>query len=66
MIKVRAKFAAGKFGFYGDRRRYDGDEFMIEKKAFSPSWMEKLEERKKPGPKPKQQTTSETLGDEAE
>jgi len=48
MARVRAVFPSGGFGFDGQARRYDGDEFEIEEQAFSSSWMEKLEQ-----PKPK-------------
>lgn len=49
-MKVKAKFAHGKFGFYGGERRYDGDEFELEdKKHFSEKWM--IEVKAKPGRK---------------
>jgi|TARA_R100000081_G_C4760963_1_gene139851 hypothetical protein len=53
-MKVKAKFKKGKFGFYGNRRIYDGEVFEISKpEHFSDVWMDKVEEPKKPGPKPK-------------
>lgn len=61
-MKVRAKFAAGKFGFANGRRMYDGDEFDIEPHLFSAKWMEKLEEEPKRGRKPK----AEQLADDAD
>lgn len=43
-MRVRAKFADNKFGFYGSARRYDGDEFELDDpKHFSDKWMEKVE-----------------------
>jgi hypothetical protein len=46
-MRVRAKFAADKFGFYGTKRRYDGDEFELDDpKHFSSKWMEKLDDDK--------------------
>lgn len=46
-MKVQAKGADGKMsGFYGNQRRYPGDVFEIDPKAFSESWMVKLEEDK--------------------
>lgn len=45
-MKVKAKFPHNKFGFYGGKRRYDGDEFDCDPKAFSESWMVKLEDDK--------------------
>lgn len=47
-MKVKAKFSAGKFGFYGDKRRYNGEQFDIDPKDFSKEWMEKVEQPKKP------------------
>lgn len=52
MIKVRAKFPKGGFGFYTTRRR-DGDEFEIAKQSELAAWMEVVEEPKKRGRKPK-------------
>jgi hypothetical protein len=44
-MRVRAKFADNKFGFYGSKRRYDGEEFDLDDpKHFSEKWMEKVEE----------------------
>ena len=47
-MKVKAKFTdQTKFGFYGHKRRYNGDVFEIEsEKHFSEKWMEKVS---KPG-----------------
>lgn len=45
-MKVRAKFAQGKYGFDGSKRIYDGDVFEIEPKQFSKNWMEKVEEKR--------------------
>ena len=55
-MKVKAKgFADGKFGFYGEKRRKNGDIFdLTSPEHFSEKWMEKLEEEKtKRGRKPK-------------
>ena len=45
-MKVRAVFdvdARTKFGFYGNARRRNGDEFSLTDKAgFSEKWMEKV------------------------
>lgn len=53
-MKVKAKFSQGKFGFYGSKRRYDGDVFDIDDPShFSEKWMIKMEEDKpKRGRKP--------------
>lgn len=57
-MKVEAKFTSNKHGFYGGIRRYDGDEFLLsDPKHFSDKWMVKVEEKKKPGPKPKSGST---------
>jgi hypothetical protein len=49
-MKVLAKFAANKFGFYGGKRRYDKDEFVLESAAhFSDRWMERCEPGEKTG-----------------
>ena len=59
LIKVKANLPDNKIGFIGDdgglpcKRRYNGDEFRIPEELFSSKWMEKLEEKKKPGPKKK-------------
>lgn len=47
-MRVRAKFATEKeFGWYGNNRRFDGDEFVLKDKAhFSKIWMEKVDEGK--------------------
>ncbi len=65
-MKVKAKFAAGKFGFYGGLRRYDGDVFEIEDdKHFSAKWMVKVEEKQRRGRSPASEAT-ETNGEGAE
>lgn len=46
-MKVRAT----KTGFYGDKLRFEGDEFTIDSKTKLGSWMEQI--KKKPGPKPR-------------
>lgn len=38
-FKVTAKFAVGKFGFFNNKRRYDGDPFEVTEKQFSERWM---------------------------
>lgn len=65
-MKVKAKFSQGKFGFYGNRRRYDGDVFDIENPShFSEKWMIKMEEDKpKRGRKPAEEVVE--LGEGAE
>lgn len=55
-MRVRAKFSNGKYGFSGDCRRYDGDEFDIDPKHFSKEWMEKVDEGKRRGRKPADET----------
>lgn len=60
-MKVRAKFSAGKYGFLGGQRRYDGDIFDIEPNQFSESWMVKLDDDK---PKRGRKPASEQLDDE--
>lgn len=61
-MKVKAKFANGKFGFYGGMRRRDGDVFNLEDpKHFDASWMEKAETR---GRKPRDEEVAETEGGE--
>jgi hypothetical protein len=53
-MKVKAKGEQGIIvGFYGTQRRRGGDEFDVEDHLFSEKWMEKIEERKRPGPKSK-------------
>lgn len=46
-MKVKAKFSnPTKFGFYGNKRRYDGDAFDIKNDSeFSEKWMSRV----KPG-----------------
>lgn len=51
MIKVKAKFEGGGFGFIYNRRVYDGEVFEVKPEHFSDKWMVKI--KKKPGPKPK-------------
>lgn len=59
-IKVKAVFDnPNGFGFYDNQRRYDGDVFDVASKEELGSWMEVLEERKKPGPKPKAEPKEE-------
>lgn len=59
-MKVKAKFINNKFGFYGGVRRRNGDVFTLDNpKDFSEVWMVKLDEKKKPGPKPKVDETGE-------
>lgn len=54
-MKVKVKHVRdGFYGFYGEKRRYVGEEFSLTSEShFSDRWMEKLEEKKKPGRKPK-------------
>ncbi len=62
-MKVKAKFADGKFGFNQatGRRVYDGDIIDIDEKQFSSKWMVKLDEDKpRRGRKP-----AETVENEA-
>lgn len=43
-MKVKAVLGEGKFGFYGGKRRYNGDVFEIaDPKHFSKKWMESQE-----------------------
>ena len=66
-MRVKAKFSNGKYGFYGDRRRYDGDEFEItDPKHFSKVWMEKIEEAPRRGRKPAAEKVVEDAEDGAE
>lgn len=47
-IKVRVKKPEGKYGFYGSKRRYNGNEFFLERESdFSSDWMEKISDGKK-------------------
>jgi len=59
-VKVHG-FADGKFGFYGEKRRYNGQVFeLTDPGHFSEKWMEKLEEDKpKRGRKPKAEVVEE-------
>jgi len=53
-MKVKAKFAAGKYGFYYNKRRYDGDVFDVKEGDPIGSWMIPLEKPEvKPVEKPK-------------
>ena len=55
-IRVRAVFPRGGFGFDGQARRRDGDEFLIDEKDFSESWMVRVDPeptQEKPAPAPK-------------
>lgn len=63
MLKVRAVFPDGGFGFDGQGRRRDGDEFLLEESKFDPSWMEVVdvvmpedEEQPDPPPAPQKRT----------
>lgn len=63
MLKVRAVFPDGGFGFDGLGRRRDGDEFQLEESLFDPSWMEVIdvvmpedEEQPDPTPAPQKRT----------
>lgn len=54
-IKVRADFSKilgeNKFGYYGDKRRKQGDVFFINsEKEFSKKWMVKVDGNEKQGP----------------
>lgn len=51
-MKVRATFPQGSFGFYGDKRRYDGEEFEFDGEEPA-SWMEVIEEEKPKRGRPK-------------
>ena len=58
-MKVKAKFANGKFGFYGGVRRRDGDVFELSSpKHFSELWMVKVDEKRR-GRKPSEDTNTE-------
>lgn len=59
-MRVKAKFNNNKFGFYGGIRRRNGDVFdLVDPKDFSENWMIKVDQKKKPGPKPKVEETGE-------
>lgn len=67
-MRVKAKFPANKFGFYGGKRRYNGDEFVLASDAhFSEKWMISLElpkdadevEKPRRGRKPKEAIEAE-------
>lgn len=52
-VKVRAVFKRKeKFGFYGGLIRKHGDEFQAYKDDVG-SWMQVIEQPKRPGPKPR-------------
>ncbi len=70
LVRVKESLVENFYGFYGLIRRYPGDEFTLVAKKdktgkvvasveaqFSDKWMERVEARKKPGPKPKVQET---------
>ena len=60
-MKVRAVFPTETmFGFYGEKRRYDGDEFEYEGKLAS--WMEKVEEEEE---KPKRRGRPAKVADDS-
>ena len=42
-MKVIARLSQGSFGFYGEKRRHDGEEFEIKDKSELGSWMEVVE-----------------------
>ncbi len=68
-MKVKAVFSGGRFGFYGEKRRYDGDIFdLTDAKHFSSSWMEKVDAEPKAARKSKtaQKTEIEQSGVGAE
>lgn len=66
-MRVKAKFSNGKYGFYGECRRYDGDEFTLtDPKHFSKVWMGKLEDAPRRGRKPAAETVVEGAEDGAE
>ncbi len=45
-LKVRANLPEGSFGFYGEQRRFNGDEFDIPDGEPLGSWMEAIEEER--------------------
>ena len=66
LVRVKESMVETFYGFYGEKRRYPGDEFELTSKKdkagkviypaedqFAESWMEKVNVPKKPGPKPK-------------
>lgn len=56
-MRVRAKFPESQFGFYGTKRRRDGDIFELESEDhFSEKWMEWVEPPKKKPGRPKSNT----------
>jgi hypothetical protein len=64
-VRVKETQVESFYGFYGQERRYPGDEFELiatktkdgktvsAESQFSDRWMEKVNVPKKPGPKPK-------------
>lgn len=65
-MKVKARFADGKFGFYGGVRVRDGDVFTIANpKHFSERWMVKVEDKPRRGRNPANEE-AETDGEGAE
>lgn len=58
-FKVEVFFNDG-FGFFDNTRVRSGDILEVTEKQFCGKWMKKIEERKKPGPKPKKETPAET------
>jgi hypothetical protein len=74
LVRVKDTLVENFYGFYGQERRYPGDEFMLKavkddkgkiihsaESQFSSKWMEKVSVPRKPGPKPK---TEEILSEE--
>ena len=71
LVRVKESKVENFYGFHGTQRVYPGDEFELvdlktakgetysAKEQFSDSWMEEVETRKKPGPKPKVQETTD-------
>ena len=59
MIKVRAVFPDGGFGFDGLGRRRDGDEFAIDETKFDENWMRRVDSDPEPAPEPEKATTPE-------
>ena len=53
-MKVRAVFGGSEFGVYDNRRRFNNDQFDLDKESdFSPVWMEWITPPKKSKPKKK-------------
>lgn len=53
-MKVKANLQGKRLGFVNGRRVRDGEVFEVSQKDYTPTWMIKIEEKKKPGPKPKE------------